>query len=351
MNADPLKNFIGQEAIKKQLEPEIMVAKKCGRQLPHMIFHGPPGLGKDHMVHAIVKSLNAEDRYTEIFGTEAAKGRVNWSHIFAHIEPDLQNLHQHGLNKDGYVIGPNPHRILCINEAEIMPRSEWEKLHSALQPCEDGRLITPIIMPRTGEAALMWVAPFTLIVCTNYIDELLKNGRAAMHRCPLQFSFSLYTFEELANIVIRYSNSQKIPITKEAATNLAKRAKGNVRRLLQLWGSVDTERILSDNNREITKEHVENKMNSMAIAEDGLDETDILYLSTLAQHGKYSPVGEARLASILGLPRQHLKDNIEPWLFKQEYITIHGGRLITTKGLHRLQATQAHHMQLVTERN
>jgi len=339
--------FIGQQHIVRRLLPELRLARREGRQLPHSIFYGAPGLGKDHLVDAIVRYFRTP-HVIEVMGTDiktaGRKGTWQWAAIFDQLDPSPTD---HGMSSEGTVCGPNPLRIVVLNEAEQAPRDALEQIHPALQPDQLGRrLINYCSSKRLSQYATVWVPDFTLIVITNYLDVFLRNGWAAAERCTFRLEFRPYSEAELAEIISQYSRGQEVPIYTKAAQAIGRRSKGNPRRAKQLWELCNTERLLAD-ARVIEQEHVLAVMDREEIAPDGLTHHDLQYMKVLSEQPNGNPIGSTRLAGILGIPQKFMEQEIEPWLQTRGYVVVAGGRILTADGLHRIHESGLTNLRLV----
>jgi len=327
-------NFIGQKRIVSQIVPELRAALQTFQTAPHMIMHGPAGVGKDYLVAKIAQFLGAE--VIEFMGTDI-RDNTNWTWNTA-FEMMCTNDPVNpvaGLDIAGHIINPEliPRWILMVNECEVIPRKRWEQLHSAVSPGPDGRRIFKhCINARTNQYANVWAPPFTLILLTNYLPQLRKNAMALLDRCPKTLHFQLYDEKDLYTIVCRYSQEKKVRIAEVAAHDIARRARGTPRRAKQLWDACDCERVLNKGPH-ILPDHVERAMQREGIEPDGLMERDLEYMAVLAN----GSAGIERLSMMLGLPDDMVEMEIEPWLLRQGQITVSGnGRSLTQEGMKRV---------------
>ena len=338
MNLDVFKNYVGQQPILDQLLPELQAAAMEGRPVRHILLYSVPGLGKDFLATQIARALGAEQDFVQVMGSEIARAgkRWTWDTVFNKYNPFYQDI-----NEFGQLVGPWVPRLFFLNECESVPRSAMEEIHGVLQPGPDGsRYYMRSINARYNHSEAVWAPPFTMIMATNFLDELIANCPAVVDRCPLQFEFQFYSPDDLAKIVTAHSEARRIPIAPEAAMGIAQRSKGTPRQALQaIWPACNNERVIGQ-HKTLTLMHVAAAMKRARIGEDGLDSQDIKYLLLLHEHGNHSGVGLTRLASLMGLPSKIITQNLEPWLNTSGYTSVDStGRILTRKGLVRLNAT------------
>jgi Holliday junction DNA helicase RuvB len=348
MDPTVFEDYVGQQPILDQLLPELQAATMEGRPVRHLIFYSVPGLGKDHLVNLIAKALGVAhlNGFVQILGSDIARAGRKWTWDKAF---DMFNPFDPDINEFGKLIGPWVPRIVFINECEQAPRAAMEEIHGVLQPGPDGsRYYMRVINAKHNISEPVWAPPFTLIMATNFFDELIANCPAVVDRCPLQFEFQFYTPEDLAKIVAGFSESQKVPISPAAALGIGQRSKGSPRQALQaLWPAANNERVINQHDK-LTIMHVQTAMKRARIAEDGLDAQDVKYLRLLSEHGNQSGVGLTRLASLMGLPVKIITQTLEPWLNTAGFTSVDStGRILTRKGLVRLNATGQVNLRLI----
>jgi Holliday junction DNA helicase RuvB len=273
-----LDDIIGQEEVKKRLSISVGAAKKRDEQLPHMLFNGPPGLGKTTLAIAVANSR-------EVPVTVANAGNIR---SVANITPYLVRL-----QKDS---------VLFIDEIHRLPMVVEEFLYPVL---EDFR------MDIGGDKTVsMTLPPFTLIGATTLGGQL---SRPFYDRFTFHYDLELYDASDLVEIL--KTNTSKVGLTADnsALESLASRCRGTPRRANNylLWL-----RDVADNKGEshISTQTVEVAMDMMGIDEQGITDSDRKYLDVLKRSER--PMGINTLVSAVGIDRDTIENTIEPYLIR-----------------------------------
>ena len=298
--------FVGQEAIKGNLRVFVEAARRRGDPVDHMLFCGPPGLGKTTL--ALILS---EERGVNLHSTSAPaiehKGQL--ASLLTKLEPN---------------------DILFIDEIHRLSPIIEENLYTAV---EDFHI--DIVNGEGPYAQILKLPlhPFTLVAATTRTGLLTNPMRS---RFGYAARLDYYKPEELAQIVKRSAALFKIDIEDEAAVEIARRARGTPRianRLLRR--ARDFAQVLGDGRLDL--EMARTALTRLEIDDAGLDEMDRRYLEIIIdQHGG-GPVGVDTIAAALAEPRDTLEDVYEPFLLQQGFLArTSRGRCATRKAAEHL---------------
>lgn len=296
------KNFdeyIGQEQIKKNLKVFIEAAKKRGETIDHILFFGPPGLGKTTLANIIANEMNTNIK-------TIAAPMLEKSGDLAAI---LTNL------EDG--------DILFIDEIHRLKSTIEEVLYSAM---EDFRLDIVIGSGPAAQSIKIDIARFTLIGATTRAGMLSNPLR---DRFGMSFRLNFYNEEELALIIKLASKKLNTDINQDAAVEIAKRSRGTPRIALRLLKRVrDFAEV--ENKKIIDKKIADFALDQLGINEYGFDELDIRFLTLLAEAKK--PLGLSTISAALSEDVDTIEEVIEPFLIANGYIEkTPKGRIATRK--------------------
>lgn len=302
-----LNEYIGQEKLKNNLRVFIGAAKKRNETLDHVLFYGPPGLGKTTLANIIANEMNSKMIYVN--GPSIEKS--------GDIASILTNL--------------EPGDILFIDEIHRLPKVVEEILYPAI---EDFKLL--ITIPRdTGSSTLnIDLPPFTLIGATTRIGDLSSPLRA---RFGIIEKINYYSIEELTTIVIRTARVFNISIDNKSAKEIASRSRGTPRIANRLFRRVRDFAEFNETNSISYKDCIK-ALKLLGIDEKGLDDVDMNYLLTLATRFNGGPVGLDTLTSSIGEENHNIEDVYEPYLIKNGFIDkTPRGRILTKKGYEHLR--------------
>ncbi len=292
--------YIGQEKIKKNLKVFIQAAKKRGESLDHILFFGPPGLGKTTLANIIANQMQAAIKVT-------AAPMIEKSGDLAAI---LTNLEEGD--------------ILFIDEIHRLSPAIEEILYPAM---EDYRLDIIIGSGPAAQTIKIDLPHFTLIGATTRAGMLSSPLR---DRFGMHFRLEFYSPEELAKIVANAAAKLGKAIHEDAALEIARRSRGTPRIALRLLRRV---RDFSDVAEEaaITKERTIEALEALGVDERGFDELDLRLLKLLAE-AKGRPLGLSTIAAALSEDEGTIEDVIEPFLLANGYIERTArGRIATPK--------------------
>jgi Holliday junction DNA helicase RuvB len=285
-----LREVIGQRKVAERLEIAVRAAKKLGEPLGHIIFDGPPGLGKTTFATVLPNELGTSIQMTS--GPALSKP--------ADLLPFLTNLEEGS--------------ILFIDEIHRMPRVVEEFIYPAM---EDFRIDIVLGEGIAARTISMNLKRFTLIGATTRSGMLSgpMRDRFKMHE-HLEF----YSVEELAQIIRVNAAKLNTPITDEAALELARRSRGTPRIAnARLYWTRNYAAALHDGV--ITAAIARAALDKAEVDRDGLDKNDRKYLETLIDLYGGGPTGVEALAATINLASDTLTDEIEPYLLREQYIT------------------------------
>ena len=296
-----LSEMVGQRDVIERLQIAIEAARQRKDVLGHILFDGPPGLGKTTFAHCIPSELGVPVDFLSGPTLKAPKDLV----------PSLTNL--------------RANQVLFIDEIHRIPKSVEEYMYTAMEDFRIDMILGEGINARTHNFKLR---PFTLIGATT---------RAGMLTGPLRDRFQIrehldfYTLEELTEIVVRNAKKLSIEISDDAATEVAVRSRSTPR--------------VANNRlrwvRDFAQSRAEGKI-TLQVANDalqmaeidglGLDRQDRRYLDTLIRVCLGGPTGIGTIAATMNTVTDTLADEIEPFLLRSELILrTPRGRVATPK--------------------
>ena len=301
-----LEEYVGQEKIKSTLRVYIEAA--CQRQEPldHVLFYGPPGLGKTTLSGIIANEMGVHMKITS--GPAIAKP--------GEMASILSNLQEND--------------ILFVDEIHRLNRQVEEVLYPAM---EDYAIDIMIGKGASARSIRLDLPKFTLVGATT---------RAGLLSAPLRDRFGViqhlefYTPEELQTIIVQSAKKLEVEIEPEGAAELAKRSRGTPRLANRLLKRVrDFAQVKYDGN--ITKDVADYALDLLDVDRDGLDRNDRLILSTIVEKFDGGPVGIETLAASIGEDSGTLEDVYEPYLIQNDYINrTPRGRVATKKAYDNL---------------
>ncbi|MBR1214893.1 Holliday junction branch migration DNA helicase RuvB [Bradyrhizobium sp. JYMT SZCCT0180] len=301
-----LSEFVGQAQARKNLSIFIEAARKRGEALDHVLFVGPPGLGKTTLAQIVARELGVGFRATS--GPVIAKA--------GDLAALLTNLEERD--------------VLFIDEIHRLSPAVEEVLYPAM---EDFQLDLIIGEGPAARSVKIELAKFTLVGATTRAG-LLTNPLRDRFGIPVRLNF--YTVEELEKIVTRGARVLNIGMTPDGANEIARRARGTPRiagRLLRRVRDFASAADASSVDRAIA----DHALSALEVDAAGLDAMDRRYLSTIALNYGGGPVGVETMAAALSEPRDAIEDIIEPFLIQCGYLQrTPRGRLLTSHAFKHL---------------
>ncbi len=301
-----LKDYIGQAKAKEILSIYIEAAKKRNDSLDHVLFYGPPGLGKTTLAGIIANEMNVNIKVTS--GPAIEKP--------GEMAAILSNLQEGDL--------------LFIDEIHRLNRQVEEVLYPAM---EDYAIDIMIGKGTTARSVRLELPKFTLVGATT---------RAGLLSAPLRDRFGViqhlefYSVEELKLIIQHSARILQVQIEEEGAIELARRSRGTPRLANRILKRVrDFAQVKYDGI--ITKEVANTALDLLDVDKLGLDQTDRLILMTMIEKFRGGPVGLDTLAAAIGEDSGTVEDVYEPYLIKNGLIDrTPRGRMVTELAYHHL---------------
>ncbi|MEN9328595.1 MAG: hypothetical protein RI947_1403 [Candidatus Parcubacteria bacterium] len=302
-----LNDYIGQENIKKTLRLFIDAVKNRGTATEHILFYGPPGIGKTTLAYIIANELEGEIKITS--GAAITKG--------GDLAAILTNL------KDN--------DVLFIDEVHRMPKPVEEMLYPVME-----EYALDIIIGK-GPSARTVRLPVPNITIVSATTKLALLSAPMRDRFGLLLRLDYYTEDEMVNIIERSSKIFNIPITKGAAHSIARRARRTPRianRILKRARDV----LEVDKHKEIDEKLLDHLFQLLEIDPLGLSDMDIQYLRLIAVKFQNQPIGIETIASSLSEDRQTVEEFIEPYLLQLGFIKkTPRGRVVTQAAFKHLK--------------
>lgn len=305
-----LHEYIGQDTLKENLKIFIEAAKKRQEVLDHILFYGPPGLGKTTLSHIIANEMNTNIKITN--GPSLEKPGD-----LAAILSVLQ-----------------PGDILFIDEIHRIPKIVEEVLYSAM---EDYKIDIVIGKDTQAKTLNIDLAPFTLIGATTRPGDLTNPLR---DRFGIDARLEYYTDEDISKIISRTSHVFGTPIDDNASLTLAKCCRSTPRIANRLYKRVrDFAEILNDGV--ITTTVTINALERLKVDTEGLDKIDHKILQGIILNFSGGPVGLEALASSIGEDKTNIEEVYEPYLLQKGFINrTPRGRIATDKAYNHLNLKQ-----------
>ncbi|MBN9071952.1 MAG: Holliday junction branch migration DNA helicase RuvB [Rhizobiales bacterium] len=301
-----LDDFVGQQAARANLKVFIEAAKARGEALDHVLFVGPPGLGKTTLAQIMAREMGVNFRSTS--GPVIAKAG------------DLAALLTNLEDRD----------VLFIDEIHRLNPAVEEILYPAM---EDYQLDLIIGEGPAARSVKIDLARFTLVAATTRAG-LITNPLRDRFGIPVRLNF--YTVEELELIVRRGARILGMPLGDDGATEIARRARGTPRiagRLLRRVRDFAAVAGAATVSRKVADE----ALSRLEVDALGLDQLDRRYLSMIARNFGGGPVGIETISAGLSEPRDAIEDIIEPYLIQQGFIQrTPRGRVLTANAWRHL---------------
>jgi len=307
--------YVGQQRVVENLRISIDAAKRRAEPLEHVLFYGPPGLGKTTLAGLIARELGANFRPTSGPTLEKPKDLV------------------------GILTALDDGDVFFVDEVHRLGRVVEEFLYPAMEEFQIDFVVDRGAYAKTLKLPLR---RFTLVGATT---------RAGMLSAPLRERFGIvqhldyYPPEDLERIVRRSAGVLAVPIDADAAETIARRSRGTPRIANRLLRRVrDYAEVRSDGR--ITAAVADEALEREGVDELGLDRLDRAFLRTIVEQYRGGPVGIAAIAATLTEDAETLEDVVEPFLLKEGFVTrTASGRRATAQAYRHLGVATTHAQQ------
>lgn len=302
-----IDEFVGQAAVKEQLKIFIEAAKQRGEPLDHVLFAGPPGLGKTSLAQIVAEELEVPFVMTAGPALER-KGDVA-----------------------AFLTALEPNSVFFVDEIHRLPRALEETFYPAM---EDRKLPITVGQGAGARVVTLDLPPFTLIGATTRTGLLttpLRDRFGVFHR------LEHYNHENLATIVERSAGILGCTIEHSGAIEIARRSRGTPRVANRLLSRVrDFAEVRADGT--ITEQVAADALNLFEVDAEGLDRQDRAMLETICIKFGGGPVGLSTLAASVGEAEDTIEDVIEPYLLGQGFLQrTPRGRIATPAAFEHLE--------------
>lgn len=296
-----LSQIVGREAEKKTIQMMVGSALKRKAKLDHMLFHGPPGLGKTTMAFVIAQEMGSKLRVTS--GTAIEK-RGDLAALLSNLESNS---------------------VLFIDEIHRLKKNLEEVLYPAM---EDGFLDIVVGSGTAAKSIRIDLPPFTLVAATTRLSLLSSPLR---DRFGAHFHLDFYTEDEVAQIVKQKAQILDIEIDPQASKLIAVRSRKTARVAIRILKRAMDMAVMEDKSV-IDTNLVEQLFDLLKVDSHGLDQLSRKYLQLLVGSFQNTPVGLNTLSAALGSEKDTLADVVEPYLLREGFILkTPRGRIATDK--------------------
>ena len=296
-----IEHFIGQERVKLLVKTALEASWMDGNRLPHMIFSGPPGVGKSQLASILAKETGVE--------------------LMEQLAQNLSGIS----DVQGFLLQAKEKSVLLIDEIDQLGKLQQVTLYRAL---ENGKLF--LTSGQKKKTTTIKLEPFTLVACTNFPEYLLKP---LQDRFKMTLPFTWYSEKEIETILKNRVAHLKWDVEEEVYAQTASRSRGTPRMALKLLESTRrTARANGDTT--INLYHLNLTLKMEGIDSLGLTIDERKYLAIVKYHNNLIRLNV--IATCLGMSSRSVSTNIEPYLIRIGLLTKdprNGCRVLTDKGI------------------
>jgi Holliday junction DNA helicase RuvB len=290
LRPEKLADFVGQRELVENLQVALQAARQRNESLEHMLFSGPPGLGKTSLANIIAHEMNARITITSGPAIERAGDFIGI----------LTNLEQGD--------------ILFIDEIHRLSKTVEEFLYPAMESFKIDFIVDKGPYAKTINFNLK---PFTLIGATTRSGLLASPLR---DRFGIFYHLDFYEVHDLAQIIENSARKLSVDLDKDAAFEIARRSRGTPRIANRLLRRVRDYAQVNASRETITPKLAQTALERLRIDSAGLDELDRKILGVINTHYKGGPVGVEALAATLNEEVDTIVDVVEPFLLKSGFL-------------------------------
>ena len=325
---DSLKDFEGQDALKREIAVELAASRQMRRPLASMVLHGPPGLGKTSFAALLAKERGVP--FIRVLG----EGLTHEDLTKLLVEDFYHHGCRAGYDMHGVLTSPEQavFPVLCVDECDRLSRGLLELFHTLLEPDNPQGILTfQAKYPETGEVFTAWVPRFSALFLTNYLGDLASRSQPTLSRFKIIRQFQWYDDDQAFRVVLKQARANRLVITEDAACLIASRSNGMPRTICNLLERA-VDYMVTAGESEITPKVVQQLLTNLEIDHNGFDPAMRAYLQYLteAPNGRLSLQS---LAGMLGSDPKTLEICIEPALQRRRLIVRGcGGRTLTAAG-------------------
>ncbi len=304
-----MQDMIGQQDVTARLRIAIDATRIRGEALGHVLFDGPPGLGKTTFATCIPRELGVAVQLASGAVLRAPKDLV----------PYLTNAEERS--------------VLFIDEIHRLPQAVEEYLYTAMEDFRIDVVLGEGVNARTHN---LWLKPFTLIGATTRTGLLSAPLR---DRFQIREHLGFYSLEELTALVLRNAQKLSAAVDQDAAVEIARRSRSTPRvanNRLRWVRDYATSRA----DGRITLTLAEDALEMAGIDTAGLDSQDRRYLETLIRVFDGGPAGVEAISHTMNTSADTLEDEVEPFLLRSEFVVrTPRGRVVTSRAYQHVQGT------------
>lgn len=296
-----IEHFVGQNRVKLLVKTALEASWMDGNRLPHMLFSGPPGVGKSQLASILAKETGVE--------------------LMEQLAQNLPGIS----DVQGFLLQGKQKSIVLIDEIDQLGKLQQVTLYRAL---ENGKIF--LTSGQKKKSTTIKLEPFTLIACTNFPEYLLKP---LQDRFKVTLPFTWYSTDEIKTILKNRVFHLKWGVEEEVYVQIGSRSRGTPRIALKILES--TRRTARANGyTTITLHHLDLTLKMEGIDSKGLTINERKYLSIVKSHNNLIRLNV--IATCLGMSSRSVSTNIEPYLIRIGLLTKdprNGCRVLTDNGI------------------